>query len=252
MRRRGRRAPETSRTVQSSPRPVGVRAHHEQVARLLDGDEALARHVHGAGALEHADRRAHRRLELDDLGRGRVRRVDRLAVDDHRQLEHAVALAELLVERAQAHPDVVGVEVAVDARCPRRPPGRRRGPGPSRAAAGRRPERRRARWPPLRSLSVRSTTSDTNGRPSLASQPRIARLERRAEVVGVRQEQVLVAALEQLGEQARRGQRGEHVAVAGRRPLERRVGGPLGRRRRRRRAASAPCPGGSRAAGRRP
>ena len=53
-----------------------------------------------------------------------------------------------------------------------------------------------------------------------------ARLQHRAEVVGVRQEQVLVAAVEQRVEHAGRRQRGEHVAVARRRPLERRVGLP--------------------------
>jgi hypothetical protein len=53
-----------------------------------------------------------------------------------------------------------------------------------------------------------------------------ARLEHRPEVVRVRQEQVLVAALEQRAEHPGGGERREHVTVAGRGPLERGVGRP--------------------------
>ena len=46
------------------------------------------------GAVEGFDRAPHRRLDLDDRRRPGIARVDRLAVDDDRQPEHAVALAE--------------------------------------------------------------------------------------------------------------------------------------------------------------
>ena len=45
---------------------VGVRAQREQVVGRLDRREAPPRDVQGARALEHADRGAHRRLELHD------------------------------------------------------------------------------------------------------------------------------------------------------------------------------------------
>ena len=45
--------------------------------------------------------------------RGGVGGVDGLAVDDHRQAQHAVALLEHPLERAQVDPDAVGVEEAV-------------------------------------------------------------------------------------------------------------------------------------------
>ena len=62
--------------------------------------------------------------------------------------------------------------------------------------------------------------------PRGANQARIARIEHRAEVVGVRDERVPVAALEQRVEHARADERRVEVAVAGRRPLELRVGRP--------------------------
>ena len=102
--------------------------------------------------------------------------------------------------------------------------------------------------PPLRSASVRPATSIANGSSSRGDPREDPRVEDRAEVVGVRDEGVAVAVLEQRVEHPRGDERGVEVAVAGRRPLERRVGLPRDRLQARRRRSSAPCSAGSRAA----
>ena len=113
-------------------------------------------------------------------------------------------------------------------------------------------ERRRARWPPLRSDS-RAVGRLRHERQPLRREPvEDARVERGAEVVRVRQEQVPVAALQQLVEHPR-GRRATCRRRRGRAAPTRATGRPASRPARgRRRAASAPCPGRSRAAGRRP
>ena len=83
--------------------------------------------------------------------------------------------------------------------------------------------------PPLRSASVRPATSIANGSSSLRHPGQDARVEHGAEVVGVRDEGVAVAVLEQRVEHARGDERGVEVAVAGGRPFERRVGLPRDR-----------------------
>ena len=175
---------------------------------------------------------------------------------------------EHVAQRTQVDPERVGVEEAVAARCP----GRRRRPSSGVWAISRSTSppsaRRRARCPPLRSAAVRSATSIRNGTP-LGGEPREdPRVEHRAEVVGVRDEGVAVAALEQRVEHARghrarcRGRRGRAAPTPGRvgRPLRRRevVGAQLGhlvlheveRQRRPRGRRSAPAPRASRRASR--
>ncbi len=204
---------------------VCVRAHDQQVARGLHRREAGARHVHGGGALEDSDRGAHRRLELNDGRRGRVGRVHRLPVHDHRQPEHAVALLERGLERVQVHPDAVRVEERMPVRvleCLLVLLRHLRGLAQHEAGALAPPRE-------VAALAVGLGAVDDLGdeRQALAREPgEDARLEHRAEVVRVRQEQVLVAALQQGAEHPRRGERGEHVAVSRRRPLERRIGLP--------------------------
>ena len=53
-------------------------------------------------AVEHLDRRAHRRLDLDHRGRRRGLRVDRLRVPDHRQLEDAVVASSSAASAARS------------------------------------------------------------------------------------------------------------------------------------------------------
>ena len=139
---------------------------------VLTGAKRGARHVQRLRALEHPDRGPHRRLELEDRRGVGIRRVDRLAVDDDRQPEHAVALVERRAQRVEVDPQVVRVDVAVAADVLQRLEvllGRLGGlaqhepPSP----------RRRATWPPLRSASVRSVTSITNGSSSRATQARM-------------------------------------------------------------------------------
>ena len=80
---------------------------------------------------------------------------------------------------------------------------------------------RRARWPPLRSDGVRSATSIANGAPLAANQREDPRVEHRAEVVGVGDEGVAVAGVEQRLEHARghaarcRGRRGRAAPTPG-------------------------------------
>jgi len=64
---------------------VGVRAHDQQVIGCLYRGEPRPGDVDGPGAGNRADRRAHRRLELDHRGARRVARVDGLVVDDQWQ-----------------------------------------------------------------------------------------------------------------------------------------------------------------------
>jgi len=93
---------------------VGVGAQRQQVVGRLDGREALARHADRARAVEDVDRGAHRGLELDDRGRRRVAGVDRLAVDDHRKSEHAIALLEHAGQLQELIAGATGATVRVD------------------------------------------------------------------------------------------------------------------------------------------
>ena len=84
-------------------------------------------------------------------------------------------------------------------------------------------------WPPLRSASVRVGDLHRERDPLARHPGEDARLEHGAEVVGVRDERVAVAAFEQGVEQPRGEQGRVEVAVTGRAPLERRVVRPLDR-----------------------
>ena len=100
-----------ARAAPSSRPPARRRRSAPPAARWSSSPaRSGARHAQRRGALEHADRRAHRRLELDHLGDDESRRVDRLAVHDHRQPQHAVALVERPLQRAQVDPDVVALK----------------------------------------------------------------------------------------------------------------------------------------------
>ena len=194
------------------------------------------------GALEDADGRPHRGLELDHVRRGRVARVDGLAVDDHRQPQHAVALVERPLRARAGSTQMLFALKKRWREVSSKASWSSSGTWAVSRSTSPPSSRRRARCPPLRSASVRSTTSERNGSSSRANQLEDARVEHGAEVVRVRQEQVLVAVLQQRVEHARRGERGEHVAVARAAPT--RAPGPPPRPRARscRPAASAPCP----------
>ena len=187
-----------------------------------------------------------------DGRRGGVRRVDGLLVDDHRQPEHAVALAQqrgraprrsthrLLTWKYGWRSTSVNASMSSSGVCA---VSRRISPPVSLSTA---------MWPPLRSASrARRSPPHAYGRPSRGDPGEDARVEHRAEVVGVRHERVAVAALEQQREHPRRQQRRVDVAVA--RAGTTRGSGRAATRRAsgRRRAASAPCAGRSRTARRR-
>ncbi len=88
---------------------VGIRAHHQQIVRSLHRDEPRAGDMDRPGAADRADRRAHRRLELDHRGARRLPRVDGLAVDDQGQ-NGCPRVGVLQVRQgAQVDRDVVGV-----------------------------------------------------------------------------------------------------------------------------------------------
>ena len=86
---------------------------------------------------------------------------------------------------------------------------------------------RRPRCPPFLSAAVRSVSSATYGQLLAGDPGQDPRIERRAQVVGVRHEGVAVAALEQRRQHARGEQRRVDVAVPRRAPLQRRIGRPL-------------------------
>ena len=208
---------------------VDVRAQHEQVVGRLHRDEPVAADLDQRRVGEHLDGGTHRGLDLDHLGGARVAGVDGLLVADQRQPEDAVADVEGLLHRAQVEPEVVGRAEPVPVEVGQRLPvlGQRLrglaehdpavGPAAGEVAAlavARRPadrldrERRTTGREPARDPGVRDG----------------------AEVVGVGDEDPLVAGLEQLVEQAGAAQRGVEVAVAGRTPLEVGVLGPADRR----------------------
>ncbi len=153
------------------------------------------------GAVEHLDRCAHRRLDLDHRGRCRVLRVDRLRVADHRQVEDAVVGIERGRERSEVDPHVVGVEVAVAADVLERVEvvvGGLGGLAQHQPTVGATPGE-------VAALAVRRRAAGhlhDEGDAALGHPPRDARIGGGAEVVGVRAERVAVAALEQVGEQA--------------------------------------------------
>mmetsp|Transcript_52796 Transcript_52796/g.141404 ORF Transcript_52796/g.141404 Transcript_52796/m.141404 type:complete len:441 (-) Transcript_52796:273-1595(-) len=92
---------------------VGVGAQGEEVAGGLHGREARAGDDQRGGAREALDRGAHGGLQLQDLGGGLVARVHGLGVLHDGQGQHALVLCELLLQRLEVHPEVVGVEELV-------------------------------------------------------------------------------------------------------------------------------------------
>ena len=205
-----------------------------------------------ARALEDLDRRAHRGLDLDHLGRGRVGRVDGLDVADQRQAEDAVRARRgrrviarrsnqrLLVEQNRCRSRSASAfwssgEVWAVSRSTIRPS-----------------DLRRAKWPPLRSDGGTAYGLDRERRTGRRRTSRRPRVGDRAEVVGVGDEDPLVALVDQRLEQTGAAQRGVEVAVAGRAPLEVGVPREADRRAGRRRAAWARGSAGTRAAARRP
>ena len=153
----------------------------------------------------------------------RVARIDGLAVDDERQLEHAVALLQERRRSAQVDPQVVGVVVAPVAVVAKRVGVLVGGVWADSRSTSCPSARRRAMWPPLRSASVPSHDLHQE-RDLLARDVRgDARIDGRAEVVGVGDHRVAKAA-------ARAARRAAPSAAAR-------------RRRRRGRAGTTPAPG---------
>ena len=208
---------------------VGVGAQRQEVVGRLDGRESRAADAHRARAGEDVDRRAHRRLELQHGGRRGVRRIDALAVDDHRQAEHAVALAQRAGQRAQVEPQGVRVEVAVTADVLE---GVEVRVGGLRDLAQDEPAAVRApREDAALAVGGRAIGDLHEERDPLAVKPGEDPLVHdRTEVVDVRDERMLVARVDERVKQARAQQRRVEVAVSGRRPFERRIGRPLHRR----------------------
>ena len=85
----GRRARDGS-TTKSPPSAYTSERSTSRSSVVLTGANRVRGTQQQLGPGEALDRRAHRALELDHRRRARVARVDRLAVDDQRQLEHAV------------------------------------------------------------------------------------------------------------------------------------------------------------------
>ena len=124
--------------------------------------------------------------------------VEVLDVADQRQTEDALASVEGLGHRAEVEPQVVGrgepvpVEVGQRLRSDVERLGRLAQHDPAVGPA------RRAKWPPLRSDGVRRTASIANGAPRGGEPARHPRVGHGAEVVGVGDEDVAVAGVEQL------------------------------------------------------
>src|SRR4051794_1226062 len=207
---------------------VDVRAQYEEVVRGLHRREAVAPDEDGAGALEHADGGAHRRLDLHDRRRRGIRGIDGLLVADERQPEHAVARGERVAQDLEIDPEVVRVEEPVARDVAERVLvllARLRALAEHELAVG-------AAHGEVAALAVGlgAGAGLRHERDALARHPaEDPRLERRPEVVRVRDERVPVATLEERVQHPRGEQRGVEVAVAGRAPLEVRVLGPLDR-----------------------
>ena len=192
---------------------------------VLTGANRRAGDVEGPGAGDRADRRAHRRFELDHRGARRVARVGGLAVEDQRQGWCGRVGGLQVGERAQVDPDVVGVvpapapdvgERGVAAgylRClPQHHPALVAGQVAALAVGWRAAHRlQRERHLP---------GGEPGGDPDVGE---------RAEVVGVGHEGVPQPGAEQGVQGAGRRQRGVDVAVPGRAPLQLRVGRPARR-----------------------
>mmetsp|Transcript_8637 Transcript_8637/g.27096 ORF Transcript_8637/g.27096 Transcript_8637/m.27096 type:complete len:1102 (-) Transcript_8637:19-3324(-) len=201
---------------------VGVRAQEEEVVALLHRGEPGPGHDDRRRALEALDRRAHRRLELEHLGRRVVLRVHRLLVLDHRQGDDAARGVQEAPQRLEVDPEVVRVEVLVRrdvlelvlvlVRALRRlaQDELRVGLAHGQVAA---------------LLVVRRPLAALHheGRLRVGEVLEELGVERRAEVVRVRDEHVLDALGEEGVQLPRAEQRGVQVAVARRAPLDRRL-----------------------------
>ena len=145
----------------------------------------------------------------EDPSRGST--VLRLTIN-RQEFHYARALLGDLRGRPEVDPEVVGVVGVPPAEVAEGLLVLGRGSGRSPGAPNRPSERRRARWPPLRSASDPTTTSIRNGsRPSqVGGDPR---LDPRAEVVDVGDHRVPEARVEQRRQHARAPERAVHVAM---------------------------------------
>ncbi len=91
----------------------GIGTEQEEVRAGLDGEETRARNIDGTGAGETFDTCAHGDFELEDLGRGSVAGIDRLAIANHRQGQDSVVGVEDVLENIQSDPQCIGIEIAV-------------------------------------------------------------------------------------------------------------------------------------------
>ena len=91
----------------------GVGTEQQKVRTRFDGEEPRSGDVDGACPREAFDAGSHGYFELEDFGGGGVAGIDRFAVADHGQGQDAAVGVEDILERVQADPQSIGVEVAV-------------------------------------------------------------------------------------------------------------------------------------------
>ena len=90
-----------------------IGTHDEQIVGGLHRKKAHTIHLHADGTIEQADGRAHRGFELNDLLGIRVGGINGLLVANHRQRQHSIVFGKLGLERVNANPDGVRIEVRV-------------------------------------------------------------------------------------------------------------------------------------------
>ena len=90
-----------------------IGTHDEQIVGGLHWKEAHTIHLHADGTVEQADGRAHGGFELNDLLGIRVGGIHGLLVANHRQWQHTIVFGKLGLERVNANPDGVRIEVRV-------------------------------------------------------------------------------------------------------------------------------------------
>ncbi len=199
----------------------------QEVVGLLHWEEAAAGHADGLGLGEDGDGQAHGRLQLIDPGSVRLGGVHGFLVADHGQAQDPLSLLQELGQGGQVQPEVVGVEVAValDVLEEVQLLGRALGQLPQDQPLLRVPGQ-------VTALAVCGGAPGhlhEEGEPPVREVAQDVQVDGGAQVVGIADESVLVAGLEQLVQHAAGEQSRVDVPVAGRTPLLGRIRGPLHR-----------------------
>src|ERR1700730_9603089 len=89
---------------------VRIGAYREEVSSRLDRCKSPTRHFNGSGTSKAFDRSTHRSLKLIDFGRSFISGIDILLIPNHRQWNKSVANRQRVAQGIQSNPQVVGVK----------------------------------------------------------------------------------------------------------------------------------------------